>query len=169
MEVALAGVDPLLLKIAQRRNQLVFGARFIMGEIGVAKGVKQPLVEAGDQTALAAFKQNAVINLIEINKLGRRVRHGAALVPGTTDFAAPRVGGQVEVHGQFDGRHLGIEGVARGLGAEGQIGVERVPGQVHGVVSHVANLPGTEIPIHVPGKTIHARPALEVTGVVGMK
>lgn len=55
--------------------------------------------------------------------------------------------------------------VALGLGGGGQIGVEGLPREVHGVRAHVAHLAGAEIPVHVPLQTIQSWLAGEVAGV----
>ena len=52
--------------------------------------------------------------------------------------------------------------------AVGQLGVDHVPGEVHGVAAHVAHLADAEVPVHVPLQAIAALGEIaRVVGVVG--
>ncbi len=66
---------------------------------------------------------------------------------------------------QFDRSDFGIEGIAFAFGGGGQAGVNGVPGEVHRVATHVADLAGAKVPVHVPMEAA----ALEILRVVGMK
>lgn len=59
-------------------------------------------------------------------------------------------------------------GVAFGGYLGGSVGIEDVPGEVHGVAAHVADLPAAEVVIDVPLEAVGAGSAGEILGVVGV-
>jgi len=126
------------------------------------------VVKIGDDHAFATLEHGAVVNLVQVNVARRGLGHGPALIPGGFDGRAPIVGGNVEVGFQFDGRDVGVEWIALAFGGGGEAGVYGVPGEVHGVAAHVADLAAAEVPIHVPLEAVHAGTAREVFRIPGM-
>ena len=94
----LAGVDPLLLEVAQGRQHLVLRARLVVGQVGVvAEGQHDARAEVGDDETLRALEHRAVVDLLQVDVGLRRAGHRAALVPAHADRAAPVVGRVLEV------------------------------------------------------------------------
>ncbi len=59
-------------------------------------------------------------------------------------------------------------GIAFGGYLGGAVGIEGVPGKVHGVAAHIADLPATEVVIDIPLEAVGSGGAGEVFGVVGV-
>ena len=62
----------------------------------------------------------------------------------------------------MDGRTVAEDDVSEG-------GVDAVPGDIHGMAAHVADLAVAEIPIHVPLQAVRPGSAGEIAGIVGME
>src|SRR4029078_1656500 len=95
----------------------------------------------------------------------RRVRQSAALIPGNGNGTAPAVGWNFEMGFELYWSHFGIERIAFAFGGKRQARLNSVPGEVHRMAAHVADLAATEVPMHVPMKAA----AFEVLRVIGMK
>jgi len=166
-EATLAGVEPFLLETAfHRRQQFGFGSGFVIGEVGlIAARHEKTVLKIGDEAAARAFEEDAVANLVEIDCRMRGVRQSAALIPGDFDFRTPIVGGEIKVRLEFHGDNFGVEGIAHAFGGSREFGVDGVPGEVHRVAAHIADLPGAPVPMHVPMEAA----AFEIFRVVRME